>query len=111
TIGGGAPTSTPSPTSTSTPSPTSTPVPSSPPPPGQPASSTGVNAYTTIQAESFTSKAPRPQTESTTDTGGGLDIGYIRSTDWLGYDGVDFGATAATQFVARVASAAVDGTT
>jgi len=71
----------------------------------------GVNAYGTIQAESFTTKSSRPQTEPTTDVGGGLDIGYIRSTDWLGYDSVNFGSTAVTQFVARVASNAASGTT
>ena len=38
-------------------------------------------------------------------------MGYIRSTDWLAYTTVDFGATAATQFIARVASAAASGTT
>src|SRR5206468_11190559 len=50
-----------------------------------------VDAYTTIQAESFTSKTAGPQTEPTTDTGGGLDIGHIRSGDWLAYNNVNFG--------------------
>jgi hypothetical protein len=98
-------TATPTPVSTSTPVPASTPVPPTAIPAG------GVSAYATIQAESFSSKAPRPQTEPTTDIGGGLDLGYIRSTDWLGYASVNFGSTAATQFVARVASQAAAGVT
>lgn len=40
---------------------------------------------TTIQAESYTYMAG-VQTEATTDTGGGLNVGYIDAGDWMAYD-------------------------
>jgi hypothetical protein len=49
------------------------------------------------------------QTEATSDTGGGQDVGWIGNGDHLRYDGVDFGSTARTQFTARVASGAAAG--
>jgi hypothetical protein len=67
-----------------------------------------VPAGTTIQAESDTAQFGTA-TEPTADSGGGLDVGWISNGDWLRYDGVDFGATPATQFVARVASGASAG--
>ncbi len=42
----------------------------------------------------------------TSDSGGGQDVGGIAGGDWLRYDNVDFGATPATQFHARLASGA-----
>ncbi len=74
-----------------------------PPPP-----SGGVSAYSTIAASSYSSHNGT-QTESTTDTGGGLDVGYIHNGCWLGYSGVDFGSGGATRFMARVASGAAAG--
>ncbi|HEV2342937.1 MAG TPA: beta-1,3-glucanase family protein [Actinocrinis sp.] len=75
---------------------------STPPPPST------VSAYSTIAASSYSSHNGT-QTETTTDTGGGLDVGYIHNGCWLGYSGVDFGSGGATQFVARVASGAAAG--
>ena len=67
-----------------------------------------VSAFSTIQAESYSSQSGT-QTETTTDTGGGEDVGYIGNGDWLGYANVDFGSGGATQFHARVASGAATG--
>ncbi|MEU1516004.1 glycoside hydrolase family 16 protein [Streptomyces sp. NPDC005811] len=66
------------------------------------------DAYSTIQAESYDSQSG-VTTETTTDTGGGQDIGYVANGDWALYKGVNFSSTAATQFSARVASGAASG--
>jgi hypothetical protein len=66
------------------------------------------DAYGTIQAESFNQQSGI-QTEATSDSGGGQDIGWIANGDWALYTGVNFGATAARQFSARVASGAAGG--
>jgi hypothetical protein len=66
------------------------------------------DAYAAIQAESFNSQSG-VSTETTTDTGGGQNIGYLAGGDWALYQNVNFGSTAATQFVARVASGAASG--
>ncbi|WP_240617206.1 glycoside hydrolase family 16 protein [Nocardioides speluncae] len=68
----------------------------------------GRSAYSTIEAEDFDQQAG-VEVESTTDTGGGSNLGWIRNGDWVRYDRVDFGAEGATQFVARVASGAGGG--
>jgi len=73
-----------------------------PPPSG------GRDAYGTIQAESYNSQSG-VSAETTTDTGGGQDIGSLANGDWALYQNVNFGSTAATQFVARVASGAAGG--
>ncbi|MCX3061658.1 glycoside hydrolase family 16 protein [Streptomyces beihaiensis] len=73
-----------------------------PPPSG------GRDAYSTIQAESYDSQSGI-RTETTSDTGGGQDIGYISNGDWALYKGVDFGSTPATQVYGRVASGAASG--
>ncbi|WP_333764556.1 glycoside hydrolase family 16 protein [Streptomyces sp. IBSBF 2390] len=73
-----------------------------PPPPG------GRDAYSAIQAESYDGQSGIG-TETTTDTGGGQDIGYIANGDWALYKGVDFGSGGARQFYARVASGAANG--
>ncbi|MDH6131528.1 hypothetical protein P3T37_000897 [Kitasatospora sp. MAA4] len=73
--------------------------PGNPPPPG------GSSAYRTIQATAYTSQSGT-RTEACSDVGGGQDVGWISTGDWLGYAGIDFGATGATQFKARVASGA-----
>ncbi len=67
-----------------------------------------VDARSTIQAESYQAQSGT-QTETTTDTGGGQDVGYIANGDWLRFDNVDFGGTPARQFIARVASGAAAG--
>ncbi|MEV7983111.1 glycoside hydrolase family 16 protein [Streptomyces sp. NPDC086519] len=66
------------------------------------------DAYSAIQAESYDSQSG-VTAETTTDTGGGQDIGYVANGDWALYKGVDFGSTAAKQFYARVASGAASG--
>jgi hypothetical protein len=83
-----------------TPPPTTTTT--SPPPGG------GGSAYTTIQAEAFQQQGGL-LVEATTDTGGGQNIAAIANGDWALYRGLDFGGTAARQFVARVASGAAGG--
>lgn len=65
------------------------------------------SAFSTIQAESYSSQSGT-QTEATTDSGGGEDVGWIANGDWLGFTGIDFGS-GATQFIARVASGAGSG--
>jgi beta-glucanase (GH16 family) len=72
------------------------------PPPG------GSSAYSTIQAESYAQQSGMGL-EPTTDTGGGQNLMQISNGDWALYRGIDFGSTAATQFVARVASGAAGG--
>jgi len=89
----------------------STPPTTQPPttqPPTTPPPSGGRDAYSTIQAESSDAQSGT-QTETTTDTGGGQDVGWIANGDWLRYSGVDFGSTPARQFVGRVASGAASG--
>jgi hypothetical protein len=66
------------------------------------------DAYSAIQAESYDSQSGT-NTETTTDTGGGQDLGSLANGDWALYKGVTFGSTAATQFYARVASGAASG--
>ncbi|MFF4841112.1 glycoside hydrolase family 16 protein [Streptomyces collinus] len=66
------------------------------------------DAYSPVQAESYDNQSG-VSTETTTDTGGGQDIGYLANGDWALYKGVKFGSSAATQFYARVASGAASG--
>ncbi|MFF2202503.1 glycoside hydrolase family 16 protein [Streptomyces sp. NPDC058145] len=66
------------------------------------------DAYSAIQAESFDSQSGVVP-ESTTDSGGGQDLGSLANGDWALYKGVNFGSTAAKQFYARVASGAASG--
>lgn len=67
-----------------------------------------VSATSTIQAENYSAQSGT-QTEPCSDTGGGLDVGWIGNGDWLQYNNVDFGSTPLTQFKARVASGAAAG--
>jgi hypothetical protein len=76
------------------------------PPPPPPAG--GLNAYSTIQAESYSAQAGT-QTEPCQDSGGGSAVGYIANGDWLQYNHVDFGSSAATQLQARIASGVAAG--
>ncbi|MFC4856169.1 glycoside hydrolase family 16 protein [Actinophytocola glycyrrhizae] len=73
------------------------------PPPGD-----GGSAYDRIEAESFNGQSGLT-VEGTADAGGGSHVGYVGNGDWARYDDIDFGSTAATQFVARVASGAGGG--
>jgi beta-glucanase (GH16 family) len=76
--------------------------PATTPPPG------GGSAYSPVQAES-NSQQSGMGVETTTDTGGGQNLMQIGNGDWALYRGLDFGSTAATQFIARVASGAAGG--
>jgi len=67
-----------------------------------------VDATSRIEAESYAAMSG-VQTETTQDAGGGQNVGWIGNGDYLRYDSVDFGATARTQFTARVASGAAAG--
>lgn len=58
----------------------------------------------TIQAESYTAMNGI-QTEATTDTGGGLNVGYIDANDWMDYS-VNVAATGTYNVLLRVASVA-----
>ena len=63
------------------------------------------DAYAVTQAESFSTQSGT-QVETTTDAGGGQNVGFIAPGDWLAYAGVDFGATTATTVTTRRASGA-----
>jgi hypothetical protein len=68
------------------------------------------NAYNLRQAESYNTQSGT-QLETTTDTGGGQDVGYITPGDWLAYDNVDFGSSSPASVTTRLASGAtVSGT-
>ena len=69
---------------------------------------TTVSAYSTIQAASSTAQSGTG-TESCADTGGGLDVGWIHSGDWLKYQRVDFGSASPLRVLARLASGAAAG--
>ena len=82
---------------------TTNPPSSNPPNPG------GRDAYGTIQAESYNAQNGI-QTENTTDSGGGQNIGWAANGDWVRFDGVNFGnGSPARTFSARVASGAAGG--
>jgi beta-glucanase (GH16 family) len=63
---------------------------------------------TTIQAENYTSMSG-VQTETTTDTGGGQNVGWIDTGDWMAYSNVNFPTTGAYTVEYRVASGAAGG--
>ncbi|MBM7087573.1 glycoside hydrolase family 16 protein [Streptomyces sp. NPDC014603] len=66
------------------------------------------DAYGTIQAESYDGQSG-VITESTSDSGGGQNVGALANGDWLLYKGVNFGSAPARQFSARVAGGAGNG--
>lgn len=70
----------------------------------QPPTGTG----TLIQAESYSSMSGI-QTEATTDTGGGLNVGYADTGDWLAYYNVNFPTSGSYIIEYRVASAVSGG--
>jgi beta-glucosidase len=63
------------------------------------------DAYAQTEAESFGSQSG-VQLETTTDTGGGQDVGFIAPGDSIAYPGLDFGATTAARVITRRASGA-----
>ncbi|MET9958446.1 glycoside hydrolase family 16 protein [Streptomyces sp. NPDC006326] len=91
-----------SPGGTTPPPTTPTTPPTSPPPSGS------RDAYARIEAESYDAQGGLVE-ETTTDTGGGRNLGSAAHGDWALFKGVDFGSTAARQFYGRVASGAPDG--
>jgi dextranase len=68
----------------------------------------GINAFNTIQAESFNSQSGI-STESTSDTGGGSNVCCTDNGDYVLYNSVNFGSGAGSLDV-RVASAISGGT-
>nr|WP_228122903.1 carbohydrate-binding protein [Saccharothrix syringae] len=65
----------------------------------------GWNACGEIQAEQATSRSGGT-IESTSDTGGGQDVGKLKNGDWLRFPAVRFDSTTAIRFTARAASGA-----
>ena len=63
-----------------------------------------VTGGTLIQAESYSSMSGI-QTEATTDTGGGLNVGYADTGDWMAYFNVNFPTSGNYVIEYRVASA------
>lgn len=63
-----------------------------------------VGGGTLIQAESYSSMSGI-QTESTTDTGGGLNVGYADTGDWMAYFNINFPTSGNYVIEYRVASA------
>lgn len=63
-----------------------------------------VGGGTLIQAESYSSMSG-VQTESTTDTGGGLNVGYADTGDWMAYFNINFPTSGNYVIEYRVASA------
>jgi len=59
---------------------------------------------TLIQAENYSSMSG-VQTEATTDTGGGLNVGYADTGDWMAYFNINFPTSGAYVIEYRVASA------
>src|SRR4051794_17155995 len=80
-------------------------APSQSPTPQAPA---GIYAYAPIQAESADTLTGVGK-EDTADEGGGQNVGWICRGDSMRFGGIDFGATPATSFEARLASQAGDG--
>ena len=70
--------------------------------------SSGRDAFTQIKAASFDSMNGI-QTEPTSDSGGGINIGWIEDGDWIAFNNVDFGS-GANKVTARVASNTAGGT-
>jgi hypothetical protein len=61
------------------------------------------DAYSAIQAESYDSQSG-VSTETTSDTGGGQDVGFIAPGDSIAYTGVNFGTSTALRVMTRRAS-------
>jgi endoglucanase len=66
-----------------------------------PGDSTG--GGTTIQAENFDAQSG-VQTEATTDSGGGLNVGYLDAGDWLSYPSINIPTAGTYTIEYRVAS-------
>lgn len=77
---------------------------------GSSSSSSSTTPIATVQAESFSQMAG-VQTESTSDVGGGLNVGYIDAGDWISYAGtpINIPETGTYTVEYRVASAVGGG--
>jgi beta-glucanase (GH16 family) len=80
----------------------------SPSPSPTPTSGGGFDARSTIEAEAYQAQSGT-QVESGSGSSGGRHVSHVGNGDWLRFDDVRFGGTAARQFVARVASGAAGG--
>ncbi|WP_459640652.1 glycosyl hydrolase family 18 protein [Flavobacterium sp. CGRL2] len=63
---------------------------------------------TLIQAENYNTMSG-VQTEATTDTGGGLNVGYCDTGDWMAYYNINFPTSGSYQIEYRVSSAVTGG--
>jgi beta-glucanase (GH16 family) len=68
----------------------------------------GGSAYRQIEAESYQSQGGT-QVGSASSAANGQYVGWLANGDWLQFNNVEFGSSAATQFTARVASGAGGG--
>ena len=68
----------------------------------------GGGTSTLIQAENYTSMSG-VQTEATTDTDGGQDVGWIDTGDWMAYASINFPTTGTYKVEYRVASLSTGG--
>ena len=71
-------------------------------------SNSSVPGGTTIEAESFL-QASGVQTQATSDVGGGLNVGYIDTGDWMSYPSVNLASSGNYLVEYRVASLAGGG--
>ncbi|WP_221409740.1 carbohydrate-binding protein [Pseudochryseolinea flava] len=67
------------------------------------------SASQTIQAENYSAMLG-VQTEVTTDAGGGSNVGWIETNDWMAYNSINFPSTGAYLIEYRVASGGTGGT-
>ena len=65
---------------------------------------TSSSSSVTIQAENYSAMSGI-QTEPTTDTGGGLNVGYADTGDWMAYNSINFPTSGSYLIEYRVASA------
>ncbi|WP_228515178.1 RICIN domain-containing protein [Flavobacterium sp. MR2016-29] len=71
-------------------------------------STTASQTSTLIQAEDYSSMSGI-QVEATTDTGGGSNVGYTETGDWMAYNNINFPSTGSYLIEYRVASAVTGG--
>ena len=69
---------------------------------------TGSQTSVLIQAEDYSAMSGI-QVEATTDTGGGSNVGYTETGDWLAYNNINFPTTGSYLIEYRVASAVTGG--
>ncbi len=72
-------------------------------------SQTGSSFQQTVQAESYSAMAG-VQLEATTDAGGGQNVGWIETGDWMAYNSINIPTTGAYTVEYRVASGGSGGT-